>query len=175
VEDERARWALPAWLSVAMVLALGVRVALVWSELPEPFASHFGSGGRPDAFTTKLGFMVAIAIFGGGSVLVVFASPFLLRFMPPHLISLPNRDYWLATDERRHDATDRLAGAMGWVGAATTALLVIATELTLQANLEQTNLDEATLLLFLALYFVFVTVAVSRIFTIFRIPDTSTS
>ena len=175
VKEKRARWVLPACLSVAMGLALCVRIALVWSELPEPFASHFGSGGRPDAFTSKAGFLAAIAIFGGGSVLLVFVSPLLLRFVPSRLISLPNRDYWLATDERRRDATDRLAGAMGWVGAATTAILVIATELTLQANLEQTNLDEATLLVFLGLYFVYVIFAVSRIFTVFQVPEPSAS
>jgi uncharacterized membrane protein len=175
VENKRARWVLPARLSVAMVLALCLRIGFVWSELPEPFASHFGSGGRPDAFTSKAGFIVAMALFGGGSLLVVFVSPFLLRFVPSRLISLPNHDYWFATDERRRDATDRLAGAMAWIGAATTALLVIATELTLQANLEQTNLDEATLLVFLGLYFVYVIFAVSRIFTIFQIPEPSAS
>jgi hypothetical protein len=62
---------------------------------------------------------------------------------------------------------------MAWIGAATTGLLVVATELTVQANLEQTNLDEATFLVFLVVYFAFVTVAVVRLFRMFRIPDLS--
>jgi hypothetical protein len=59
------------------------------------------------------------------------------------------------------------------MGAATTALLVIATELTIQANLEKRNLDEATFLVFLVLYFVFVIVWLGKTFRIFRIPEGS--
>lgn len=173
VEGKCASWVVPVWLSVAMVLALAVRVTLVWAQLPEPFASHFGGGGEPDAFMSKVGFFVVMALVGGGSVALVFVSPLLLRITPRELISLPNRDYWLATDERRTEATDRLAGVMGWIGAATTGLVVIATELTIQANLEQTNLDEVTFLLFLGLYFAFVIVAVVRLFRIFRVPEVS--
>jgi uncharacterized membrane protein len=120
-----------------MVLALVVRVLLVWSRLPDPMASHFGAGGAPDAFMSRAGFFIAMALVGGGSVAAVFASPILLRVTPRRLISLPNRDYWLANEGRREAAFDRLAGLMGWIGAATTALLVIATELTVQANLEK--------------------------------------
>jgi len=173
VGNKRASWFVPLGLSVAMGVALAVRLALVWSELPEPFASHFGRGGQPDAFTSKIGFLVAMVVFGGGSVAVVFASPLLLRLAPEKLISLPNRDYWLATDERRNEAMNRIGGVMGWIGAATTALLVVATELTVRANLERANLDEATFIAFLAAYFAFVTVAVVQTFRIFRIPDVS--
>jgi uncharacterized membrane protein len=173
VKDKRASWVLPVSLSVAMVMALAVRVGLVWARLPDTVASHFGSGGEPDAFMNKVGFFVVMALVGGGSVALVFASPLLLRITPRELISLPNRDYWLSSSERRSEATDRLAGVMAWIGAATTGLLVVATELTVQANLEQTNLDEATFLVFLVVYFAFVTVAVVRLFRMFRIPDLS--
>jgi len=164
---------LPLWLAVAMVLVLTVRIAFVWSQLPDSMASHFGAGGRPDAFMSRAAFFLAMALVGGGSVAAVFAAPILLRIMPRRLINLPNREYWLANDERRDAALDRLAGLMGWVGAATTALLVIATELTIQSNLEQRNLDEGTFLFFLALYFVFVIVWLVQTMRIFRIPDGS--
>lgn len=156
-----------------MVLALAIRIALVWSDLPDSMASHFGAGGRPDSFMSKGGFFVAMALIGGGSVAAVFAAPLLLHIMPPKLLNLPNREYWLANDERRHAALDRLAGLMGWVGAATTALLVIATELTIQANLEKRNLDEATFLVFLAVYFVFIIAWLVQTMRIFRIPEAS--
>jgi uncharacterized membrane protein len=158
-----------------MALALALRVALVWSQLPDPMASHFSGGGQPDAFMSRSGFFIAMALLGGGSVAAVFASPILLRITPRKLLNLPNRDYWLATDERRDAAVDRLAGLMGWVGAATTALLVIATELTVQANLEKKNLDEATFLFFLAVYFVFVIAWLVKTMRVFRIPEGSAS
>ena len=173
VSDRGPSWVVPVWVSVALMLALAVRVALVWSQLPDPMASHFSGGGQPDAFMSKSGFFVVMALVGGGSVAAVFAAPILLRVTPKRLVNLPNRDYWLATDERRNEAIDRLAGLMGWVGAATTALLVLATELTVQANLEHTSFDEATFLFFLAVYFVFVIAAVVRSIRIFRIPDGS--
>ena len=156
-----------------MVLALAIRIALVWSELPDSMASHFGAGGRPDAFMSRGGFFVAMGLIGGGSVAAVFAAPLLLRITPTRLLNLPNREYWLANDERRDTALDRLAGLMGWIGAATTALLVVATELSVQANLEKGNLDEGTFLFFLAVYFVFVIVWLVQTMRIFRIPDAS--
>ncbi len=164
---------MPVWLSVAMVLALGVRVALVWSQLPDPMASHFSGGGQPDAFMSRSGFFLWMAVVGGGSVAAVFVAPILLRITPRKLVNLPNRDYWLATNERRDVAIDRLAGVMGWIGAATTGLLVIATELAVQANLEKTNFDDATFLFFLAVYFVFVVAALVQTVRIFRIPEGS--
>ena len=158
-------------LSVAMVVALLVRVALVWSQLPDPVASHFGSGGQPDAFMSRRAFFVAMALVGGGSVALVFASPLLLRRLPSTLVNLPNREYWLANEQRRDEAVHRLAGTMGWIGAATTALLVIAIELTVQANLEQTNLDEQTLLACLIVYCAFVVFSVARVAWVFRVAD----
>lgn len=157
-----------------MVLALAVRIALVWSHLPESMASHFGAGGKPDAFMSRSGFFLAMALIGGGSVAAVFAAPLLLRITPKKLLNLPNRDYWLANDQRRDAALDRLAGLMGWMGAATTALLVIATELAIQANLQRRNLDEATFLVFLVAYFVFVGVWLVRTLQVFRIPKEAT-
>ncbi len=168
--EKRASWLVPLLLSVGMVLALAVRVALVWSELPEPMASHFSGGGQPDAWMSKAGFFLAMALIGGGSVAAVFAAPILVRVTPKRLVNLPNRDYWLATDERRAIAIDRLAGVMGWMGAATTGLLVIATELAVQANLERTRFDDGTFLFFLGAYFVFVVAALAKMFRIFRIP-----
>ena len=50
-------------------------------------------------------------------------------------------------------------------------ILVVATELTIQANLEERNLDEGTFLFFLAVYFVFVIAWLVQTFRIFRIPD----
>ena len=158
-----------------MVLALAIRIALVWSELPDSMASHFGAGGRPDAFMSRGGFFVAMGLIGGGSVAAVFAAPLLLRITPTRLLNLPNREYWLANDERRDVALDRLAGVLGWMGAATTALLVISTELTIQANLEKRNLDEATFVVFLVLYFVFVIVWLAKTLRIFQIPEGSTT
>lgn len=98
-----------------------------------------------------------------------------MQVAPRKLISLPNRDYWLANAERCDAALDRLAGWMGWIGAATTALLVIATELTVQANLEKRNLDEGTFLFVLAVYFVFVIAWLVQTMRIFRIPEGSAS
>ena len=129
----------PLWITLGITFALVLRVASVWSDLPETMASHFGAGGRPNDYMSKVPFFWFLAVSAGGSIALVFAAAGMLKRLPTRWISIPNRDYWLATEERRELAMNRIAGPRAWIGLLTAALLAVAVELTLRANLERTN------------------------------------
>ncbi|MBW2161950.1 MAG: hypothetical protein JRH14_18620, partial [Deltaproteobacteria bacterium] len=120
---------------------------------------------------SKEGFFVVMALIGGGSVASLFAAPTLIRRLPPSLVNLPNRKYWLATDERRKVAIDRVAGLVGWVGAATAALLAVAVELAMQANLHRANFDNVTFVVVLVAYFAFLIAVVVRKIRLLKLPE----
>lgn len=163
-----ANW--PLTLTVGIAIAVALRIWSVWSQLPDPMASHFGPSGRADAFMSKEGFFLVMVLLGGGSIAAVFASPTLIRNLPPSLVSLPNRDYWLASDERREVAIGRIAGLLGWVGLATAALLAAVIELAVQANLHRQNLDNAAFMFVLVAYFAVVLAVFVRKMRLLKLP-----
>jgi uncharacterized membrane protein len=152
---EAQRQAGPNWqllLTLGIALAVGLRVWSLWAQLPDTVASHYGLSGRADSYMSKEGFFLVFALVGGGALAAIFASPTLMRRLPPSLINIPNRAYWLATDERREIAIERLADLLGGMGVATAALLAAVTEIVMQANLNRTNLDNRTFVIVMVAY-----------------------
>jgi len=167
--------ALPLWLTLGIVAALAIRVAVVWSTLPETMASHFGVGGEGDAFMSKVGFFVFLVAVGGGSIAVVFVAPALLTRFPKTMINLPNRDYWLENNERRDIAIGRLRNWMGWFGFATAIVIVVAVELAIRANLERAPFANGPFIVVLAGYFLFTIIAVVWMMRAFAVPKKDAS
>ncbi len=170
---ERRRHAVlwPLCLALGVLVALSIRVGLLWSELPDTMASHFGMRGHANGFMSKEGFFLFMLAVGGGSVAMLFASPQLLRILPAELINLPHRDYWLADDQRRENAIDRIAALLGWMGAITTVLLAVALELALRANIQQAPFNNGVFLVFLCLYFVLVMAGLGWMMRMFKLPE----
>ncbi len=111
-------------LSVRALLALSVvgalYVVLSSQELPSSVASHFGAGGMPDSFTPRAGYMVFMAGLTLGLPLLIPLALKMASRLPPALINLPNRDYWLAP-ERKGATFQYLVG----MGAAFGFLLLV--------------------------------------------------
>lgn len=156
------RWAF--WITLGIGLALCLRISSVWAELPDTMASHFGMGGVPDAHMSKGPFFVFLAVSAGGSIAVVFASAFFIRRIPSRWINIPNREYWLATDERREVALDCIVRPLAWIGLLTAALLAVAVELALQANLDQTSFANDVFIVLLVGYFALVIAVLAWMF-----------
>lgn len=173
VGTPKQRWGaagLPLLLTVGIAIGLGLRIWLVWDELPPSMASHFGAGGRPDAFMSKEFFFIFTMVVGGGSVGAVFAAAALIRHSPSNLISIPNRDYWLADRERLEAAIDRMSGVLGWMGMATAAIVAVAVELVVQSNLHRSNFAGEAFLIFLGAYFALVIASVVWMIGAFKVP-----
>lgn len=88
-------------LVVVLVIAAGF-IMLSGQSLPPVVASHFAAGGNANGFMPRnayIGLMLFVAV---GVPFLLALTHSSLRFIPPHRINLPNRDYWLSperTDE----------------------------------------------------------------------------
>ena len=85
--------------SLVLVLAVAAGFIVLSGQLLPPIvASHFAAGGNANGFMPRnayLGLMLFVAV-GVPFLLALINSS--LRFIPPHLVNLPNRDYWLAPE-----------------------------------------------------------------------------
>lgn len=82
-----------------VVLAVAAGFILVSGQsLPPIVASHFAADGRANGFMPRnayLGLMFFIAV---GVPLLLALLHRLVGFVPPRLVNLPNREYWLAPE-----------------------------------------------------------------------------
>jgi uncharacterized membrane protein len=155
----------------ALVLALlaAARIAAVWSDLPPRMASHFGAGGRPNGWMSREGFFGTMALVGGGTSALLLLLPLLLRVIPPELINLPNRDYWLA-EGRRAETIARLGRFMSWFGFATAAFIALVLELSIEANLGEGTLDTGAFIVGVGVYLLALVAVLVAVFRSFRLP-----
>jgi hypothetical protein len=91
-----------------LVAALALAAAFVLlsgQSLPPLVASHFAAGGHADAFMPRVAYLgLMLGMVAGVPLLLVLAQG-LVRRVPPRMVSLPHRDYWLAPER----AADTLA------------------------------------------------------------------
>jgi uncharacterized membrane protein len=109
---------------------------LIWyaPRLPETVASHFNAAGEPDGWMSRgvfLGFLAGISLL---YVALFLGAAALVRRAPAAVVSLPNKEYWLAPE--RAAATRRaIAGELFKVAAATQVLMIVITQLTVEVGL----------------------------------------
>jgi hypothetical protein len=109
----------PAYVPAAAFLILAVLfIAFVLSSassLPPTVATHFSGSGRPNSWMSASGYVRFMIAFGVGLPLFVVALFYALRWLPPSLINLPRKDFWLAPE--RLPATHRYFFSRGlWLG-----------------------------------------------------------
>lgn len=87
--------------------------------LPDtPISTHFDSTGRVDGVTNPLAFGLMMVGVNSYMFVLLLLIPWLTGKMPPSLISLPNKDYWLAP-ERKPQALKTLAKEIHGLGVIT--------------------------------------------------------
>jgi hypothetical protein len=149
-------------------VALAAVAAFVWltsAALPPVVASHFGPGGGADGYMGKglyTALMVALVIVVPG---LIASSIVLVRVLPPRLVNLPNKQYWLAP-ERRAASLEAL-GALGVRFAVTLAVFLgFVHWLVVRANsVQPPRLAEGWLFAGLA---VFILATLVSVFSLFR-------
>jgi uncharacterized membrane protein len=102
--------------------------------LPERIASHFDAAGRANGWSAKTEFFALNLAFVAGMALMFLGLTAWLPKIPNEWINLPHKDYWLAP-ARRAATLETLQQQMEWLAAATVALMVGITQLTIEANL----------------------------------------
>lgn len=81
--------------------------------------------------------MLALMI---GVPLMTAGSGMLMKWLPPSMINLPHRDYWLS-GERRERTLREMQDLMVWIAVATQVLLLCLNQLTYWANVHETGLN----------------------------------
>lgn len=157
-----------------MVLAYLANVALAIASLavlPATVASHFGPGGHPDGWMSReanAGLFVGICTF----MLVVFLfTPALVLKLPPGLVNLPNRNYWLSA-EQREATRAKVAGLLNEFGAAILTFFFIVQGFAMQANsAAPAQLNETPLLAALIAFLIFTALWCLKLVRAFRLPS----
>jgi len=119
-------------LILLLLVAAGF-ILLTARSLPPVVASHFAAGGNADGFMSRnvyLGVMLFVAV-AVPALLALGHS--LVRLVPPHLVNLPNRDYWLSP-ERTPETLAFLRKHGIYFSAATAVFLCFVYWLVVRAN-----------------------------------------
>lgn len=149
-----------------LCVACVIQALHYYPRLPAEVAHHFGVSGQPDAWGSKLHFLIIYLV-----TVAVMAATFLgfglaMPKMPNARINLPNKDYWLAP-ERRQQTLDYMLPRFLWLGSITMLLLFDVFQQSFQVHLgKATKLDHV--LLSLGSYVAVITVWCIVINTKFR-------
>jgi hypothetical protein len=84
-------------LVVVLVFAAGF-ILLSGQSLPPVVASHFAVGGNANGFMPRKAYLNLMLFIGVVVPFLLALGHRLVRLVPPHLVSLPNRDYWLSPE-----------------------------------------------------------------------------
>ena len=165
---------LPKLVFALLVLYAAVHFSYVYPQLPAVVASHFNGRGAANGWQTKQAFFT---FFVGVSVLAVvvgFAIPKVIFAVPPELINLPNKEYWLAP-ERRTETAQFLSTHFAWFGCALYLVIVVVFDYAVQSNLHPENPpDSARMFYILGGFLAFCVLSTIRLLAKFlRTPQTS--
>lgn len=88
----------PLLLFACLYFILLSSLLITRHQLPENVATHFNAVGQPDGWMSRPNHLLFLALFGFLFPGFVVGISYLIRFFPPYLINLPNRDYWTAPE-----------------------------------------------------------------------------
>ncbi len=157
-------------LVAAYAVSMAVAVA-GHGMLPEQAAVHFGASGAADGWGSRDTLTGLFVVMNTVLFVVFLSGPRLAFRLPDDMISLPNRDYWLAED-RRERAIEIMSGLAYEFGAATLVYTAFVMVLTVHANHRQPPaLDNTTFLVGLGAYLLYSAWWCVRLVRSFRKPD----
>jgi uncharacterized membrane protein len=118
---------------VGLLVSLGVLIFVATGALPVRVATHFGIDGLPNRWVSRDRFAAFATLLALAPVIVLQGINFLIGRLPPSLINIPNRDYWLA-EKRRDKTIRRIRVAVLEFGNAMLAFLIFVTWSIIDAN-----------------------------------------
>ena len=139
-------------LFLVVLVAAGVFVWLTSGGLPPVVASHFGPGGEANGYVGRGTYTLLMLALVVAVPALVASSTLLVRVLPPQLVNLPNKRYWLAP-ERRAASLEAL-GSLGLRFAVALAVFLCFVHwLVVQANsVQPPRLQESWFLVGLSVF-----------------------
>jgi uncharacterized membrane protein len=162
---------LPKFVFALLALYAAVHFSYNYPQLPGVVASHFNAQGLPNGWQTKSAFF---AVFVGVSVLAVlvgFGIPRIISAIPPRLINLPNKQYWLAP-QHLEETRAFLNTYFAWFGCAVFLVMILTFDYAIQSNLHpDSHANPSRMWQVLAGFLVFTIIWIARTFMRFgRVP-----
>ena len=157
-------------LFLALIAATLTQMVWYYPRLPARVASHFDAAGQVNAFMPKDAFFVVQLVMLGIMCFVFLLVPALVARLPPAMINLPNKAYWL-TPERRARTTQKLQSLLVGFGNVTLLFLLLVFREAMHASLlPYPHLSNRiwALLIMLVAWCIYWTV---RFMRAFRLPD----
>jgi uncharacterized membrane protein len=160
---------LPKLVFGALAIGAAIHFSSYYAQLPEVVASHFNAGGTANGWQTKsafFGFLVGVSVL---AAVVGFGIPRIITALPPELINLPNKRYWLAP-EQRADTMEFLNGYFAWFGCVLFVVILVTFDYALQSNLHPDRPDIPRLWYVLTGFLAFAVLSLARMFRRFGRP-----
>jgi uncharacterized membrane protein len=117
-------------------------IFLIWqgyssyAKLPERMATHFDASGNPNGWSSKGSFFMLWYLMILGMNLMWLLIPWLMRKAPPRMMNIPNRDYWLATDDRKEECFKRMDMMISMIAFLTNLMWSVIYHSIIQSNIE---------------------------------------
>jgi len=143
---------------IILISVCVLQIVYYWPLMPERMASHFDGSGNPNGWSSRRAFF---CLYAGLTVMVIFMFrilPSLLRLFPDSLISISNREYWLAS-ERRQVTFSLITDLLLLFGNGTLIFFVAIVQLVFLANLKNIICISADAMWCLVIIYVIFTLA----------------
>ena len=161
---------LPKLVFVLLAAGAAIYFSSYYPQLPEVVASHFNGRGVANGWQTKSAFFGVLAGVSVLAAVVGFGIPRIIAAMPPQLINLPNKRYWLAP-EHIANTMEFLNRYFAWFGCAVFVVILVTFDFAVQANLHPDHRPDATRMWYLlAAFLAFNFLSIARMFIRFGRP-----
>src|ERR1700674_3110898 len=163
---------LPKLIFAVLAVGAAIYFSSYYPQMPDVVASHFNGRGVPNGWQTKSAFF---GLFAGVSVLAAvlgFGIPRIIASVPPQLINLPNKHFWLAP-EHLAETMAFLNSYFAWFGCAVFVVMILTFDYAIQSNLHPDHRPDVSRMWYiLAGFLAFVIVWIIRMILRFsRLPQ----
>lgn len=159
-----------ALFAVAVLALLAVaQNAWYWDQLPDRIATHFNLEGVPNDWMTKTNATLVMCGFQVVMPIVLIAVTLLASRLPPAMVNIPHREYWLHPD--RHASTMAyVQTVMNWIAVVLSVYVMAISHLVFMANRDGGRLDVAWFGVLMALFLMTTFVLIATLLYHFRLP-----
>jgi uncharacterized membrane protein len=159
----------PRLILLVLVVAAAAQIVHYHPLMPARMASHFDGRGVANGWMSRDGFVAVYVFVLALMAAMFFALPKALAKLPPSMINLPHRDYWLAP-ERRAKTGEMIEAYMNECGNATLVFMLLVFQMAFTANLDATPRLSDRIWYYLVIFMLYMAAWLIRFIRVFKLP-----